>query len=130
LLRAEFAGLELVGPFEGFDDDERTEAAALELLAANGELAGIYNLGAGNSGLLAALGRSGRAGKLRVIAHELSEPTRAGLKSGALDVVIDQNPDGEIGAAIAAARAVALRQDADFHSEPIEIGIFLRDNLR
>ena len=36
----------------------------------------------------------------------------------------------EIRAAIAAARQVALSPDAEIHSDPIEIGIFLRDNLR
>jgi LacI family transcriptional regulator len=45
-------------------------------------------------------------------------------------VVLDQNPDGEIRAAVAAARALALGQGSDYHPEPIEIGIFLRDNLR
>jgi LacI family transcriptional regulator len=44
--------------------------------------------------------------------------------------VLDQNPDGEIRAAIAAARQVALSPEAEIHSEAIEIGIFLRDNLR
>jgi LacI family transcriptional regulator len=125
---AEFPRLELVGPLEGYDDNACTEAAARQLLRAHPDLRGIYNLGAGNAGLLAALEAAGRP--LRVIAHELTEPTRAGLRSGALDVVLDQNPVGEIRAAIAAARALALGQGADFHSEAIEIGIFLRDNLR
>jgi hypothetical protein len=31
---------------------------------------------------------------------------------------------------VAAARALALRRGADAQPEPIEIGIFLRDNLR
>jgi len=65
-----------------------------------------------------------------VIAHELSTPTRAGLRSGAIDVILDQDPEGEIGAAIAAARALALGEGGDYHPEPIEIGVFLRDNLR
>ena len=53
----------------------------------------------------------------------------AALRAGTLDVVLDQNPDGEIRAAIAAARQVALSPGAVIHSDPIEIGIFLRDNL-
>jgi LacI family transcriptional regulator len=130
LAAAEFPGLDLLGSVEGHDEDAATEEAALALLDAHPDLAGIYNLGAGNAGLLAALSRRKRAGTLRVIVHELSDATRAGLKSGALDVVLDQNPDGEIRAAIAAARQVALSPDAEIHSEPIEIGIFLRDNLR
>lgn len=130
LLREEFPHLELLGPAEGHDERSETQHLAADLLAAHQDLAGIYNVGAGNLGLLAALEKSGRAGKVRVIAHELTDPTRAGLKSGAIDVVLDQNPDGEIRAAIAAARALTLGQGGDYHPEPIEIGIFLRDNLR
>ena len=129
VLGREFPRLEIVGPIEAFDDDAATEKAARELLG-DKALAGIYNLGAGNGGLVAALGRTHRAGNVRVIAHELSDTTRGALRAGTLDVVLDQNPDGEIRAAIAAARQVALSPRAEIHSEPIEIGIFLRDNLR
>ncbi|MDC9822568.1 LacI family DNA-binding transcriptional regulator [Devosia sp. ZB163] len=127
VLKSEFAGHEIVGPFEGFDDDARTEAAAAELLSR--PLAGIYNLGAGNDGLIRALESSGQAGKVRVVAHELTAATRKGLASGAIDVVIDQNPDGEIAAALAIARSLALGQDDGRLLAPIEIGLYLRDNL-
>lgn len=130
VMRAEFPGHEIVGPFEGFDDDARTEQVARELLGQHGPLAGIYSIGAGVAGLVAALEKSGEAGRVRVIAHELTAPSRQALRSGAVDVVIDQNPDGEIAAAVAVARAVALGQDMAIHHEPIEIGLFLRDNLR
>jgi LacI family transcriptional regulator len=132
VMEREFPGHELLGPREGFDDDTLTEAAAAELLAGP-PLAGIYNLGAGNAGLLAALDRAGLAGKVRVIAHELTDATRDGLRSGAIDVVLDQNPDGEIAAALAIARTYAMGE-GDHHAAPqpapIEIGLFLRDNLR
>lgn len=130
VLGREFRHLSIVGPMEGFDDDAATEAAATNMLEAHKDLVGIYNLGAGNEGLVAALGKTLRAGNVRVVAHELSDTTRGALRAGTLDVVLDQNPDGEIRAAIAAARQVALSADAEIHSEPIEIGIFLRDNLR
>jgi len=130
VMRTEFPGHDIVGPIEGFDDDARTEAAAAELLGAPGGIAGIYNLGAGNAGLVAALERFGIAGRVRVIAHELTAVTRSALRGGAIDVVIDQNPDGEIAAALAVARAAALGQESDRPPEPIEIGLFLRDNLR
>jgi len=129
VLGREFPNLSIVGPLEGFDDDAATEAAALNLLETR-DLAGIYNLGAGNAGLVSALGRTHRAGNIRVVAHELTDTTRDALRAGTLDVVLDQNPDGEIRAAIAAARQVALSPMAAIHSEPIEIGVFLRDNLR
>jgi LacI family transcriptional regulator len=134
LVRAEFPKLALVGPFEGHDERAETGQLVAEVLAAHPDLVGLYNLGAGNAGLIAALKASSRSGKVRVIAHELSDTTRAGLQQGVIDVVLDQNPDGEIRAAIAAARAVALGRDNGGsgvqHTEAIEIGIFLRDNLR
>jgi LacI family transcriptional regulator len=132
VMTAEFPGLELIGPREGLDDDVRTAAAAAELLAGP-PLSGIYNLGAGNAGLIAALDRAGVAGKLRVVAHELTEATRGALRSGAIDLVIDQNPDGEIAAALAIARTYAMGSTAHPSAPqpaPIEIGLFLRDNLR
>ena len=122
--------MKIVGPFEGRDDDAATEAAAHAMLTGHPAVSGIYNLGAGNAGLVAALGRTHRAGAVRVVAHELTDTTRDALRSGTLDVVLDQNPDGEIRAAIAAARQVALSPRAQIHTDPIEIGIFLRDNLR
>jgi len=127
VLGAEFPHHTLVGPLEGFDDDARTETAALELLKR--PVTGIYNLGAGNAGLLRALQKTGLGGKVRVVAHELTPATRTGLSSGAIDVVIDQNPDGEIAAALSVAHSLALGQESDRQPAPIEIGLYLRDNL-
>ncbi|OAM76579.1 LacI family DNA-binding transcriptional regulator [Devosia elaeis] len=129
-LKAEFPALTIIGPLEGHDERSETASIVETLLADHPDLAGLYNLGAGNSGLVAALDASGRAGKIRVIAHELTMPTRAGLIGGAIDVVLDQNPDGEIREAISAARALALGTSGSAATDPIEIGIFLRDNLR
>jgi len=130
IIEGDFPVVELLDTLEGHDERGETEGLVTRLLAAQPDLSGIYNLGAGNAGLVAALDRSGRAGKLRVIAHELTEPTRHGLRSGAIDVVLDQNPDGEIREAITAARVLALGTGRDVATDPIEIGIFLRDNLR
>ncbi|KKC38246.1 hypothetical protein WH87_08565 [Devosia epidermidihirudinis] len=129
-MAAEFPALELIGPSEGHDERSETEAIVADVLARHPDLAGLYNLGAGNAGLVAALDAAPSASALRVIAHELTEPTRRGLRSGVIDVVLDQNPDGEIREAIAAARTLALGGHGALVSDPIEIGIFLRDNLR
>ena len=129
-LAAEFPSLELIGPVEGHDERSETQAIIGGLLAQHPDLAGLYNLGAGNGGLVSALESSSRSGAIRVIAHELTEPTRRGLKSGAIDIVLDQNPDGEIREAIAAACMLALGGNSATTTDPIEIGIFLRDNLR
>jgi len=129
-LAGEFPQIEMIGPLEGHDERTETAGIVARLLAEHPDLAGLYNLGAGNAGLVSALEASGRSGTLRVIAHELTGPTRSGLHSGAIDVVLDQNPDGEIREAIAAARALALDAARSAVTDPIEIGIFLKDNLR
>lgn len=130
VLAREFPGLQLLGPLESHDEPAQAEALASRLLADHPDLAGIYNLGAGNAGLVAALAASERARAVRVIAHELTPATRAGLDSGAIDVVLDQNPDHEIREALRAAQQCALGSAAPVTTDPIEIGIFLRDNLR
>ena len=129
-LSAEFDTVEIIGPLEGHDERTETEGIIGKLLGEHPDLAGLYNLGAGNAGLVEALDRSGRAGSIRVIAHELTRPTRDGLNSGVIDVVLDQNPDGEIREAISSARALALGTGRAAATDTIEIGIFLRDNLR
>lgn len=129
-LGAEFPAIEIVGPLEGHDERNQTAEIVYRLLKERPELVGLYNLGAGNGGLVTALETSGKAGGLRVVAHELTAPTRAGLIAGAIDVVLDQNPDGEIREVIRAARALALGAGREAETDPIEIGIFLRDNLR
>ncbi len=130
LMRDEFPDHTLIGPVEGLEDSAATERQATAMLRGHPDLVGLYNVGAGNGGLLKALQKSGRAGFIRVVVHELSAPTRDGLVSGEIDVVLDQNPDGEIRASLAAARALSLGEAAEVLPEPIEIGIFLRDNLR
>ena len=45
----------LIGPIEGHDERRETEAIVADLLARHPDLAGLYNLGAGNAGLVAAL---------------------------------------------------------------------------
>jgi len=128
--RVEFPGLTVIGPVEAHDRDEETKTAIRRLLAEHPGLAGIYNLGAGNAGLIAAVEDWDRPSRPRVIAHELTTATRRGLASGAIDVVLDQNPDAEITAAIVAARALAHHDGNALAPGRIEIGIFLRDNLR
>lgn len=127
---AEFPDLWLIGPEEGFDEPAATGARVSGLVSDHRDLKGIYSMGAGNVGLVEALEVTGRARHLRVIVHDLTETTREALGNGILDVVLDQNPEGEIRAAIAAARRLALHGDSDGLADTIEIGIFLRDNLR
>lgn len=125
----EFPTLDLIGPIEGFDDPHETGKRVQEMLVHDPDVSGIYSMGAGNEGLIRALQQTGKAHRIKVIAHELTTDTRAGLKQGVFDVVLDQDPEGEVRAAIAAAQQLSLNAEAQIENNPIEIGIFMRDNL-
>ena len=74
------------------DDVERAYAEAVSLLDAYPDLAAIYNIGAGSSGIARALKERGRERDVTFIAHEISAENRLLLLDGTLDAVIDQNP--------------------------------------
>lgn len=130
IIGQEFPGLEISGPIEGQDEFTLTYEKALAFFRENPDIAGVYNVGAGNAGLIMALTEAGLAGKVRFVAHELTGPTRAGLGSGVIDVVLDQSPEDEVRAVWATMRRLALGPDAAPPETPIEIKVFLRDNLR
>ncbi len=129
LVLEEFPGLELVGPVEGFDDAHETAKRTQELLADYPDLAGIYSMGAGNAGIISALTSIGRTRSTRVIVHELTRDSIEGLRAGIIDVVLDQNPKGEVSAAIELARQLSAGAELPPGDKPIDIGLFLRDNL-
>jgi len=130
VIDAEFPSLQIAGPVEGQDAFSLTYEKVLAFLKAHPDLAGLYNVGAGNAGLIMAVNELGLAGKLRVIAHELTGPTRAGLESGAIDLVLDQDPEAELRAVWASIKRLVLGADAADPPHRIEIKVFLRDNLR
>ncbi len=130
VIGSEFPFLTILGPVEGQDEFTLTYEKALDFFKTHPEIVGVYNVGAGNAGLVMALNEAGLAGKVRFVAHELTGPTRAGLSSGVIDVVLDQSPEDEVRAVWAAVRRLVLGPDAAPPEAPIEIKVFLRDNLR
>lgn len=125
VMAQDYPALRLIGPLQGQDDPGKTQALAENLLTGPAPPVGLYNLGAGNDGLLAAL----RAAPSHVttIVHDLTPATRLGLTEGLIDVVIDQNPEAEIRSAIEMARDLVTGKTA--RPTPIGAAIFLRDNL-
>jgi LacI family transcriptional regulator len=78
-----------------FGRDDPAAGAALVRFAAQHwpDLAGLYNAGGGNSGLLEAL-RSLRR-KVFFVGHELNATTAAALGDGTADVILDQHPEAQ-----------------------------------
>jgi LacI family transcriptional regulator len=77
-------------------DDPDQVYQAVDTALRLGDVAGIYHSGAGSIGIHRALLRHGRAGSVVWIGHELSDEHRTWLTEGTMDLVIDQDPDGQV----------------------------------
>jgi LacI family transcriptional regulator len=84
--------LQIVELREMRDDWRRAYAEAAGLLDRHPDLAAIYNVGAGNTGIAQALRERGREGSVIFVGHEATDDTRELLLDGTIDAVIDQNP--------------------------------------
>lgn len=118
----------LLEVMESQDDPARVEALLNAACRDHPDLIGVYNLGAGNRGLVAALPQT--TGEHPVtIAHELSPLTRQALEDGLIDAILNQDPGHEIRSAIRVLKAKADGLPVIAAQERIRIDIFLKDNL-
>lgn len=120
---------QLLPVVEGHDDPSEVEDLVQDLLAAHPNLSGIYSLGAGNRGLIAALEKAGRQSEICAIAHELTPYSRAALVSGTIDALLNQDAGHEVRSAIRVLKARADGLSMIEAQERIRIDIFLKDNL-
>jgi LacI family transcriptional regulator len=74
------------------DDEYSCYVAVMDAMRST-ELAGIYNSGAGSAGIKKALEQRDPEHRVTWITHELSDDHRQYLQSGALAMVLDQDPD-------------------------------------
>ena len=129
VIAREYPDLVLLPLREARDDDARVRDVAGGLLAEHDSLVGIYNVGAGTPGIVAALEESGRARDIVFIAHELTPFNRRHLVRGTIDAVINQDA-GHM--ARSAARILLASREAMpiiAGQERIRIDIFIRDNV-
>lgn len=126
----DFPEVEVIAVREGRDDPARVKALVEELLREHADLAGLYNVGAGTEGGIAALEASGRAAEVVFVGHELTEENRAALIRGTLDAVIGQDAGHEARSAARILQALANDWPILDDQERIRIDIFLRDNVR
>ncbi|KGF69004.1 LacI family transcriptional regulator [Hoeflea sp. BAL378] len=128
VLEADFPDLDIVGPVETNDDADTVAQAVAAALDADPGIIAIYNLGAGNRGLIEAI-RARRQRKLAVVAHEVTDHSRQALAEGVFDAVINQDCGHEVRSAIRVLKAHADGLAPLSDQERIRIDIFLKDNL-
>jgi LacI family transcriptional regulator, galactose operon repressor len=129
VITRDFPPLTLLPVREGRDDDERVEKLATTLLSEHDDLVGIYNVGAGNGGVVAALEASGRSRDVVFIAHELTPFSRRHLIRGTIDAIINQDAGHEVRSATRLLIAAREGMPIDAGQERIRIDIFIRDNV-
>lgn len=129
VIASEFPGLELLMPLEGRDEDATNQRLTTKLVNEVPDLVGLYNIGAGTSGIATALTETGRAGKIVFVGHDLTAHTRRFLLTGVIDAVISQNPGREARSALRILQALARKEPISAAQETIGIDIIIRENL-
>jgi len=127
IVKEEFPDLEVVELREMRDDEETALWEAGQLLERHRDLAGIYNVGAGNEGIARALKANPTTQRIVYVAHELTAHNRARLLEGALDAVIDQNPRVEAREALNILTQSVRGLPYDYH--PPRLQIIFRENI-
>lgn len=123
-----FPHLQILPSLEGHDDRDLTRQITLACLD-QGDVVAVYVAGAGTRGVTEALRDVGMAGRTVVVAHELTEHTRAGLEDQTIDAVIAQDVGHLARSALRVLRAKADRRPIDEGQEQIRITVLLRENL-
>lgn len=124
-----FPNLQVLPSIEGHDDRDLTVQIVTASLASHKGVVAIYVAGAGTGGVTEALQASQIAGRLVVVAHELTPHTRAALLDGSIDAVIAQDVGHLARSALRVLKAKTDRLRIDAGQEQINITVLLRENL-
>lgn len=127
VLRADFPKIEVLDPIMTKDDANVLQAATQTTLAARPDLSALYNVGAGNRGLITAL-RNLPAKRPFCVVHELVPDSRQALLDYHIDLVIDQRPEVEVNRAISTLCALIDDKDPPLMPDLVPT-IYVRDNL-
>ena len=127
ILRDEYPHIQILELREIMDDRNRAEVETLALLDQHPDLAAIYNVGGGTTGIATALVARGHARKTVLIGHEATEGMKRLLLDGTVDAVIDQNPRVEAREALNLLTAAARGQPYSF--VPLRLALILKENL-
>jgi LacI family transcriptional regulator len=131
VIREAFAHLKCGEAIECLDDPDRSFAAVdAALRGRHGkDIVGLYHSGAGSAGIAAALLRHPREQRLVWVGHELSDEHREQLALGHMDLVIDQDPDGQVLSAMQHLLHACGYLDAAPAGGPNEFRLFCAENL-
>jgi LacI family transcriptional regulator len=127
VMQQEYPLLKVLPVCEGRDHRDANQKLVEDMLKATPDVIGLYNIGSGPDGILAALKTCNQNPVF--ITHELNHITRKGLVDGSIAAVIAQDPGHEIRSAMRVLMAKCDRAPILAAMERISIDIYVRDNL-
>ena len=126
VLRADFPHLRITGEIDGADDARQSFERVADALFGAAPPAGVYCIGAGQTGVAEAIEQSGRAGDIVMIGHDCNAETRPFLVSGVIDAVVHQ----DMGRIAEAALDRLMGRESPDATGGVPIEIVTRENLR
>ncbi|MBM2293003.1 LacI family DNA-binding transcriptional regulator [Sulfitobacter pseudonitzschiae] len=127
VMQERFDGCTLLPAAQGADDAARVEQIVLDT-ARDRPIAGIYAIGAGNRGLVRAVGTL--VAKPVTIVHELTQISREALRTGTFDLVIDQDIRAGVIAAVGVMRDLTDSITPPADAGRIKLNIYSRENIQ
>lgn len=126
-LRKDFSHLRVVGTYIGHDDVHENRMVVGQMLDEHPGLLGIYNVGGGNEGIVAALADRGLTGEIMLIGHNLTPKTRNYLLDGSMDIVIHQNMRRIAEQAVQT--LIAKLENRPYQAEVVPVEVITRENI-
>ncbi|PXW93984.1 LacI family transcriptional regulator [Sphaerotilus hippei] len=120
-------------PVTCLDDPDRCQIELRQALAQAQRdqvpLVGLYHSGAGSAGIAAVLQRLTPAHRPVWIGHEISDEHRNLVRLGLMDLVIDQDPDGQVATSLHHLLHATGYVEQPAPGEPNEFRLFCAENL-
>lgn len=129
VLQSHFPTIEILPTAKSRDDAQTINQVLSDAWAKHPELTGVYNVGAGNQGLINWVHTIPAQTRPIIVIHELASVSRAALEAGQIDAVIDQKPFETIGQALRIMRLLTDKQPLPTDEPTITPAIYLCDNL-
>ena len=124
-----FTKLKVLPTLETYGDPERTHEIVANVINSRNDLVGFYIMGAEARVPLEALHAAYPENDFVCAAHERTPSTEQGLRSGALDVVIAQDPGHLVRSAVRRLKARCENREFVESQERIRIEILVNENL-
>lgn len=129
VLRERFPNCRVVDVLESAGDQTRAGHVVRQAMLTRPKLRGIYNTSSGNSAIAQHMRSLGRLDQFTLITHELTKTRRDLMIEGAIDAIIDQNPEVEVRRALDIVAASFQRMETALPLYvPTPFQIILREN--